>query len=144
MAEAGSSYYARRGARDPDWREQAIAAAGERNRRARKADPEHVRDVSRRYRARLREHALTITQLKQRVPVRRDCADLRAVLAQELERGTVELVQGGYYRLNGKLGNPETSSWPPPWLPRLVRSVTCRLAGKAPTRVALPASRSTR
>ena len=66
MAKAGSTYYRRRSERDPAWREHAIACAGERYRAAKKAGPEKVRDVSRRYRARLRENSLTFQGLSRR------------------------------------------------------------------------------
>ena len=47
MAE---SYYAARSRRDPEWRLRAIAAAAERYRRAKEADPDRVLDCDRRYR----------------------------------------------------------------------------------------------
>ena len=53
----GASYYARRSARDPDWRAAQIADAKERDRRRREKDPDaflaHRREVTRRYRERL-------------------------------------------------------------------------------------------
>lgn len=101
-----ASYYAARARRDPDWRQAQIAAAAERYRRALAADPEHVRDWSRGYRTKLREHALTITQLRERAAVAHSDADretLARVLRQEVAAGRVELVQGRYYRLNGAL-----------------------------------------
>jgi hypothetical protein len=86
------------------WRRQAIVAAGERYRRSHAADPEHVRDYSRRYRERLREHALTISQLRERSVVHHsdvDRATLRRVMREEIRIGHVE--QGRYFRLNGSL-----------------------------------------
>jgi hypothetical protein len=104
VADAGPSYYRRRAERDPVWRRQAIVAAGERYRRSHAADPEHVRDYSRRYRERLREHALTISQLRERSVVHHsdvDRATLRRVMREEIRIGHVE--QGRYFRLNGSL-----------------------------------------
>jgi uncharacterized protein YeaO (DUF488 family) len=80
---AEGSYYSRRSARDPAWREQARAASAERCRRALERDPEHVRDFSRRYRARLREQALTFTQLREAAQVAHSDAD-EATLARVL------------------------------------------------------------
>jgi hypothetical protein len=39
------SYYARRSARDPEWHAAQLAAAAERERRRRKADPEGFRQA---------------------------------------------------------------------------------------------------
>jgi hypothetical protein len=54
----GASYYARRSARDPEWRERQLREARERERRRREEDPQSFlsahRKASRRYRARLR------------------------------------------------------------------------------------------
>ena len=103
MAE---SYYAARSRRDPAWRETAIRASAERYRRAKEADPEHVREWSRDHRERLRRRSLTITQLEERATVDHGGAGpdvLRAVLRDEIKRGRVDLVQGRYYRLNGGL-----------------------------------------
>jgi hypothetical protein len=97
---AEGTYYSRRAARDPGWREEAIVAAAERYRRAKERDPELVRQPSRDYRERLRRRSLTITQLAERTAAA-DLETLRFVLRDEVRRGRIELVQGRYYRLNG-------------------------------------------
>jgi hypothetical protein len=50
---AEASYYQRGSARDPLWRQEAIRLAARCYRRAKEADPEAVRQASRRYRERL-------------------------------------------------------------------------------------------
>jgi glycine/D-amino acid oxidase-like deaminating enzyme len=103
---AEASYYARRAARDPAWRQTQVAAAAKRYRRQLEHDPEQVAAWSRRYREQLRDHALTISQLRERAHVEHEHADrqtLRRILREEVEAGRVELVQGRYYRLNGSL-----------------------------------------
>jgi hypothetical protein len=96
------SYYAARSRRDPAWRAAAIGAAAGRYRRAKQADPEHVRKWSRDYRERLRCHSLTFRQLRERAAVPGVGPEvLSAVLRSEVARGRVELVQRSRYRLNG-------------------------------------------
>lgn len=57
-AVAAASYYARRSARDPEWREAQLAEVKERERRRREQDPETFlaarREIARRYRERRR------------------------------------------------------------------------------------------
>jgi hypothetical protein len=64
------SYYARRSARDPDWRRKQVEAAVERKRRARERDPEAVREAERaaclRYRQKQRAIGLTFDELARR------------------------------------------------------------------------------
>jgi hypothetical protein len=50
-----ATYYQRRSALQPGWREEQVAAASERYQRAKNADPERVLGYSRAYRERLRE-----------------------------------------------------------------------------------------
>lgn len=99
MAEG---YYARRSARDPAWREAAIAAAAERKRRRRQSDPEACRvaqrEAMRRWRARLRAHGLTFHELLLRVGGERET--LALVLNEEVRAGHVHLA-AGRYSLNG-------------------------------------------
>lgn len=52
---AAGSYYSRRSARDPDWRDAQIAAALERERRRREEDPDGLRAAAREKSARYRE-----------------------------------------------------------------------------------------
>jgi hypothetical protein len=69
----GASYYARRSARDPEWRDAQIREAMERQRIRREEDPEGVRDerrrAARKTRARQRETGLTFHELASRAAV---------------------------------------------------------------------------
>ena len=69
MQVVTESYYTARSRRDPAWRLRAIAAAAERYRAAKNADPERVLGYSRAYRSRLRETSLTMAQLRQRARI---------------------------------------------------------------------------
>jgi hypothetical protein len=105
------SYYSRRSARDPGWREAQVVAASERRRRRRQADPEACRlahrEAMRRYREK-RRHGLTFDELLGRcrqaagttASAIGDPDVLRLVLADEVRRGRVDLA-AGRYRLNG-------------------------------------------
>jgi hypothetical protein len=99
---AEGTYYARRSARDPAWREAAIAAAVERKRRRRQTDPETVRVAHRlamrRYRQKRRAHGLTFTELLFRVGG--DRSTLSTMLNEEVRRGRVHFA-AGRYSLNG-------------------------------------------
>ena len=111
MAE---SYYAARSRRDPEWREEAIAGALERERARREADPEAFRarrrEASARSRARQVEHGFTFTELlrgqrgrRNRSPVD-DPVTLRLVLADEVRQGRVDYCGSSRrYVLNGAL-----------------------------------------
>jgi hypothetical protein len=70
----GASYYARRSARDPAWRDAQIASAIERERIRREEDPDRVRALSRENSARYRRR------------LRRDPERLAAVRAKAAER----------------------------------------------------------
>jgi hypothetical protein len=100
------SYYSRRSAQDPAWRDRQIAAARERKRRARAADPDAARrantDYLRRHRAKVRAHGVTFRELLKRSP-RDDRETLALVLAQEVASGRVDLKLGRLYVLNGTL-----------------------------------------
>jgi hypothetical protein len=99
------TYYAERARRDPTWRRAQIAAARERYERAKAADPDRVREWSRRYRERLRAGSMTFAEL------RRSCLldnypdaenTLRRIIAEEVRAGRVEIVQRRL-RLNGAI-----------------------------------------
>jgi hypothetical protein len=68
---AEASYYARRAARDEQWRKAQVAAARERKRRRRERDPETFRAAERKATARHHEkqraHGLTYAEPWQRV-----------------------------------------------------------------------------
>ena len=102
MAEG--SYYSRRSARDPDWREAQIREAGERELRRREADAEGFRcarrQVSRRHRERHAAHGLTFYELWLRVGGERHSLEL--VLRDELRRGRVDYHSSSRrYSVNG-------------------------------------------
>jgi hypothetical protein len=103
---AEASYYARRSARDPGWREAAIAAAAERKRRRRERDPEafrlaHLEEQRRCWQAQAAS-GLTFAELLRRVGGDRET--LAHVLRDELRRGRVEyLGLSRCYRVNGQL-----------------------------------------
>ena len=101
------SYYARRSARDPGWREREIARVREAERRRREADPDGFRacrcEANRRYRERVAATGLTFQQLLEHSLVR-DVATLQAVLRDELRRGRVTYnTTTRRYSLNGGL-----------------------------------------
>jgi hypothetical protein len=81
------TYYARRSARDPEWREQQIREAKERESRRREADPEGLRaarrEATRRTRERQAARGLTFHELRERCLVR-DEETLRFVLRDEI------------------------------------------------------------
>lgn len=103
MAE---SYDARRSARDPAWREAAIAAAAERKRRRRERDPEafrlaHVEEQRRCWQAQAAS-GLTLAQLHRRIGGDRET--LAHILRDEQRRGRIEyLGLSRRCRVNGKL-----------------------------------------
>lgn len=86
-----ASYYARRSARDPDWRQAQLAAAAEREARRRQSDPERVRELdrlaARRTRRRQTARGLTFAQLL--AAIGGDRATLVAVLNSERAAGRV-------------------------------------------------------
>jgi hypothetical protein len=98
------TYYARRSARDPAWREQAIRSAAERKRRRLQLGPEAARaahrEAMRRYRARLRAQGLTFEQMLTRVGGDREM--LAHIIRDEQRLGRVHLAAGRYV-LNGQL-----------------------------------------
>jgi hypothetical protein len=104
---AEASYYARRSARDPAWREAQIAGAMERERIRREQDPEGLRaaqrERTRRTRERQRASGLTFADLLSNSP-RPDPATLRLILREEVALGRIEyLASSRRYHLNGKL-----------------------------------------
>jgi hypothetical protein len=110
------SYYARRAARDPNWRRKQIEGAKERERAARDRDPEGFRArrraPTRRTRARQVKHGLTFEQLLQRSRARRsamtrslgDPETLAHVLRDLVRSGVVDYHSTSRrYVLNGRL-----------------------------------------
>jgi hypothetical protein len=104
----GESYYSRRSAVDPDWREQQLREAKEREARRRELDPETVRrqrrEASARSRAKQASQGRTFHELLE--ATEGDPEVLRKVLRQEVELGRVELhSRSRRYIVNG--GIPE-------------------------------------
>lgn len=104
MAE---SYYARRSAGDPAWREQQLAGAREREAARRAADAEAFRPRHRANARRCRERqmasGLTFAQLLVRSPSA-NAERLRRVLREEVARGTIDYHPTTCrYQLNGRL-----------------------------------------
>ena len=108
MAE---SYYARRSARDPEWRAQQIREAKEREARRREEDPEGLRaarrEATRRTRERQAAHGLTFHELRERcllVGYPDPEGTLRRVLREEVASGRIEYHSTSRrYSLNGGL-----------------------------------------
>ena len=103
-----ASYYARRSAVDPEWREEQIAGATERDRCRREADLDAhraaKREHTRRCRERQRQTGKTFHELVRSTGA--DPAVLRVVLRDMVRRGQVDyLTTSRRYRLNG--GVPE-------------------------------------
>lgn len=101
-----ASYYARRSVRESARSEQARAAAAQRYRRAMPPIPSTCATTATAIRAKLRQHAVTITHLRERAAIAHSDAGgrtLARILREEVAGGRVELVPGRYYRLNGKL-----------------------------------------
>jgi hypothetical protein len=101
------SYYSRRSARDPAWRDAQIEGAKERERLRREADPDALRVArrlaTRRCRAKQSAEGLTFAQLARRSPVP-DRAVLALVLRDEVASGRIEYHSTSRrYRLNGGL-----------------------------------------
>jgi len=114
--DANVSYYARRSARDADWRREQVEAAKERERAAREADPEGFRArrraATRRTRERQAQHGLTFEKLLQRSRARRSAMTrslgdpdvLRFVLRDLVRSGVVDYHSSSRrYVLNGRL-----------------------------------------
>lgn len=101
---AQGTYYSRRAARDPGWREEAIAAAAERKRRRRERDPEgfllaHRAEQRRCYEKQVAS-GLTFAELHRRIGGDRET--LAYVLRSEVRRGRIDYL--GFsrrYRMNG-------------------------------------------
>jgi hypothetical protein len=92
-----TSYYASRSARDPEWRDAQIAAALDRDRKRREADPDGVREerrlATRRTRQRQRAHGLTFHELATSAAIAHSeagPATLARILREEIARGRVE------------------------------------------------------
>jgi hypothetical protein len=87
-----ATYYARRSARDPDWRQAQLAAAADREARRRAADPDRVRELDRRAARRSRRrqavNGLTFHELLERSPTG-DRTMLASVLRDELRLGRI-------------------------------------------------------
>jgi hypothetical protein len=106
-----ASYYARRAARDPAWREAQLAAAAEREARRRERDPEGLRAARREATARCRErqaaHGLTLAQLERACLLDtypRPRETLARVLRELVASGVVDYHSTSRrYQLNGGL-----------------------------------------
>jgi hypothetical protein len=93
---AEGTYYARRSARDPAWRERQLLEAREREARRREADPKDLRrrrrEATARCRARQAAAGLTFARLLERAAIWHDQAGpkvLAAVLRDEVRRGRI-------------------------------------------------------
>jgi hypothetical protein len=89
------TYYARRSARDPEWREQQLREAKEREAGRREEDPERLkaanREATRRCRERQAASGRTLHELKARIGRRTGspAEAIATILADEVRRGRV-------------------------------------------------------